>query len=1216
MASKPVVVVDNIAKNEVHNGHDGVDGGHVSVTCNLTETNGNCGSSSTLPTIEGYSLETTIESKLPYYQYTSAPIEHPVKDDRKYRYIRLPNNMEALLIQGHDDEMAMAAMDVSVGSLMDPKEYPGLAHFCEHLLFMGTEKYPEENNYSNFISNNGGNSNAFTDTTNTCYYFEISHRSFEPALDRFSQFFISPRFDASCTEREVKAVDSEYKKNTQNDSWRYYHILKTLSNSKYPFSQFNIGNYESLMGAAGYSADKMRSTVIDFYQKYYTSDLMKLIVVGNESLDQLAEWVVSKFSAVKSKGITSPEFTDPPFTSSELGKFTYFNTVRKSRCINICFPMPQLLDDYESLSMEYLSSIICSESVGTPSHYLKKKGWLLELAMYPLQFNEYFSIHCLCIELTETGIKHYKEIIELFFGYFELLREEGINEEYYKQFHTLRNLNFVFSQKKKVNRLVMPTFDTMRNMHIPRHKLFYSHDCPTRFNPHAIVRCLDMLNPDNCRIVVGTDEPIVDRPLKEKLFDIDYQEVAFDEELLKRFREAVVPKEIKLPDPNKFLPESLECCPKDPNSDSKLEPKLLFKDTQMELWFRQDDRFHLPRSSVCVDFVAPHLYADKAKLCLTGLVIDMVAEQLAPEDYDAEEAGLSFDIGVSHHGFFLIIDGYSDKIVLLCQTVLKALRNFEFDQTRFEMLHKRRIEALSNKAHQEPVYHVQGNFNFLKQKPSYHYTELLEVITEITEEDVKSHILTMFDELYTKIEVLGNYETTHAVEIATAVSKVMRLPQPPSVDNPPGNLTTSPFITRGVGYPSGHHVHRTQTPSANNVNSAANMFMFGGSFKNIEERVCMSFLGQIIHESSFNQLRTIETLGYIVFAVTLNIRMHQLGIGIVVQSECDPIYLNLRIDTFFSTIHQKLVDMPDDEFKSNVDSMINTREAKDKNISQEATRYWNQISNGHYQFDTLELEVTALKNLKKETIIEFWNKYFNEDTAGNSRIIFNNNIYSQKIPYPTSEELVLFPATTHAIRGSVYRLGSVDIGLEPVQKIIDDAVGKIDASNKPTESDINNVFEQIKSIYEQKATEATLSKKVEHDATISPDSNNHGDKTTTNPEDESGKVKDNEGSMESVLKNMQQADSVVKIAISMALERSLKFKSKSPATVEEGDATSKLQENAGSKQLSTPEGIIYYDSLQEMRSVGKLFDPIQPSRPLDPIYKVETLSQLASKMSI
>jgi len=89
----------------------------------------------------------------------------------------------------------------------------------EHLLFMGTKKYPSENAYQQFLSSNNGMSNAYTAMTSTNYYFDVAPDALEGALDRFSGFFIEPLFNEDCTEREIKAVDSEHKKNLQNDMW-------------------------------------------------------------------------------------------------------------------------------------------------------------------------------------------------------------------------------------------------------------------------------------------------------------------------------------------------------------------------------------------------------------------------------------------------------------------------------------------------------------------------------------------------------------------------------------------------------------------------------------------------------------------------------------------------------------------------------------------------------------------------------------------------------------------------------------------------------------------------------------------------------------------------------------------------------------------------------------------------------------------------------------
>lgn len=64
-------------------------------------------------------------------------------------------------------------MNVDVGSWHEPEEYPGLAHFLEHMLFLGSDKYPLMGHFDDLLAESGGMSNAYTDDLNTNYFFEI-----------------------------------------------------------------------------------------------------------------------------------------------------------------------------------------------------------------------------------------------------------------------------------------------------------------------------------------------------------------------------------------------------------------------------------------------------------------------------------------------------------------------------------------------------------------------------------------------------------------------------------------------------------------------------------------------------------------------------------------------------------------------------------------------------------------------------------------------------------------------------------------------------------------------------------------------------------------------------------------------------------------------------------------------------------------------------------
>lgn len=112
------------------------------------------------------------------------------------------------------------------------------------------------------------------------YFFDIHPPALPGALDRFAQFFIAPRFDDSCTEREILAVDSENKKNLQSDMWRLYQLEKSTSNKDHWYWRFGTGNKETLWDGPVKEGRNMRSELIEWYGKHYSSNLMKLVIVA------------------------------------------------------------------------------------------------------------------------------------------------------------------------------------------------------------------------------------------------------------------------------------------------------------------------------------------------------------------------------------------------------------------------------------------------------------------------------------------------------------------------------------------------------------------------------------------------------------------------------------------------------------------------------------------------------------------------------------------------------------------------------------------------------------------------------------------------------------------------------------------------------------------------------------------------------------------------
>jgi len=248
-------------------------------------------------------------------------IVKPKSDKGLYKLIHLSNKMRCLLRHDEETETSAASLSVHVGCSLDPKEFYGTAHFLEHMLFMGTEKYPDENEYSEYIKNKSGIKNAFTSLTDTNYYFEVSNEGFERALDMFSQFFISPLLGENQAEREMKAVDSEFNMHQQSDVRRRFMILQTLSHPDSKFNRFNCGNLKSLQ------KEGIRDALLSFHKQWYSSNIMDLVVSSKHSLEQLEAWVTEKFTAVPNKDLKVPDLGQPshPFPPERLGVITKFH---------------------------------------------------------------------------------------------------------------------------------------------------------------------------------------------------------------------------------------------------------------------------------------------------------------------------------------------------------------------------------------------------------------------------------------------------------------------------------------------------------------------------------------------------------------------------------------------------------------------------------------------------------------------------------------------------------------------------------------------------------------------------------------------------------------------------------------------------------------------------------------------------------------------------
>ncbi|KAJ2158621.1 metalloprotease, partial [Coemansia sp. RSA 552] len=386
-------------------------------------------------------------SHLPYEEFTGT-LEQSPTDPRTHRLIRLPNGMVAACVHDPDAANAAAALSVNVGAFSDPPELMGLAHFLEHMLFLGTRKYPAEDEYVAYINGNSGKYNAFTALDTTAYFFEVANGALEGALDRFSQFFIDPLFTPDGVGRELNAVDSEHKGNLQSDGRRLFQLQRLLSRSTHPYSKFSTGNKDTLLGSSQRLGLDIRDEVVRFYNQRYSADIMRFAIVGNYSVEQLVEWTVAQLSSVQSKGDTREKMPVHPLGPNDLGKLVYYETVENKTTLSLQFGLPELKRTYRTMPSRYVASLVRRKTPGSVFHLLKEKGWAtnIQADIHSLAYDG-FNMFDIDIDLTPAGLEHHEDVLRAVLAYLAMLANSGPQKWIHDELRTMRKLEFQFFEK-------------------------------------------------------------------------------------------------------------------------------------------------------------------------------------------------------------------------------------------------------------------------------------------------------------------------------------------------------------------------------------------------------------------------------------------------------------------------------------------------------------------------------------------------------------------------------------------------------------------------------------------------------------------------------------------------------------------------------------------------------------------------------------------------
>ena len=385
-----------------------------------------------------------------------APPIVPDIDGRPQRLVMLRNGLTCLLVSDMDTLISAAALTVGCGQMDDPPEVQGLAHFLEHMVFLGSDKFPDENEFDQYCGKHSGHSNAYTSMHNTTFYYCLSHEGLEGSLDRFSGFFECPTLSEGSSDREMKAVDSENNNNLQSDLHREYQLTRTTGTPGHPWSMFGTGNYESLHDMTEKSGVSITQHLHAFHKLHYTALNMRLAVVGRNSLDQLQEWVSAYFSSIPSRPLAERVPHPIRFASDDWFQFYRIIPVNGTPQLNFAWSLPETISGWRNKPFRLLSFCLGHEGPGSVLALLKSRGWANDLMAGIENSLRDFAIFKCCVTLTAEGFKHWHSIVHLIHRYLDIMKSAAQSEcaALFAEVILIEEASFKFQKKQDGETLV------------------------------------------------------------------------------------------------------------------------------------------------------------------------------------------------------------------------------------------------------------------------------------------------------------------------------------------------------------------------------------------------------------------------------------------------------------------------------------------------------------------------------------------------------------------------------------------------------------------------------------------------------------------------------------------------------------------------------------------------------------------------------------------
>ncbi|CAJ1355565.1 unnamed protein product [Effrenium voratum] len=444
--------------------------------------------------------------------------EKPQSDRRTYQYSVLPNGLPLLNIQDAESHKMAMAMAVRAGSYDDPHELPGLAHFCEHMLFLGTNKYPEPSGFDNFLTKYGGASNAYTASEVTVYFASAGADAAPEGLDRFADFFRAPLFKKEFVKKEVQAINSEHEKNVQSNLRRIFELLESQANPDSVVGRFATGNMETLYSAPTRNGTSPVDALKGYFKQRYCPEQMRLVTFGPQPLAEQMKLVTKAGFGELDPGAAScaqdkRRFPEPqPFPRSFMGKHLLVEGTEATGALWLHFQLPSLSREHAAQPLTYLNYVIDYGGENSLKRVLSDSLGLVSNVQLEEQTDSTGTMFMVVFSTTELGFNHSQAILDVFFSYLAGL-SAGADMNLYKSIQDMVKLQWDWKQQDDAFGTTVSNLAEVMTR-LPHEKLLSGDSLIEKPDAQLMSSLIQLVEPGNMNIAAVAPSALGEEPLK------------------------------------------------------------------------------------------------------------------------------------------------------------------------------------------------------------------------------------------------------------------------------------------------------------------------------------------------------------------------------------------------------------------------------------------------------------------------------------------------------------------------------------------------------------------------------------------------------------------------------------------------------------------------------------------------------------------------------